>query len=61
MRTVQKIIRHTSLGEVLSALTKSLAFQVQMIMWEDRKSGRAGTSGLTAGTHAGLKNSGSLI
>ena len=62
MRTsAKKIIRPASLAEALAALTRSLSFQVQMIMWEDRKSGRAATSGLTAGTHAGLKNSGSLI
>ena len=33
MRTAaKKIIRHTSPSEILSALTESLAFQVQMIL-----------------------------
>lgn len=36
--TAKKNIRQTSPAEILSSLTKSLAFQVQMIMWEDRKS-----------------------
>ena len=47
MKTVaKKIIRPASPAEVLTALTKSLAFQVQMIMWEDRKNGRAGSGSL---------------
>ena len=62
MRTAaKKINRPASLTEIFSTLTKSLAFQVQMIMWEDRKSGSAGARGLAAGTGAGLKNHGSLI
>lgn len=59
--TAKKNIRQTSPAEILSSLTKSLAFQVQMIMWEDRKSRRAGTRVLSAGTDAGLKKSGPLI
>ena len=60
MRTVaKKTARRTSAAEVLSALTKSLAFQVQMIMWEDRKSGRADTPAATVGT--GLRKSGLLV
>ena len=65
--TAKKNIRQTSQAEILSSLTKSLAFQVQMIMWEDRKSRRAGRAEgqaprvLSAGTDAGLKKSGSLI
>lgn len=62
MRTaVKRTIRHTSTEDILSSLTDSLAFQVQMIMWEDRKSRRAGTRVLATGTDVGLKKAGPLI
>ena len=38
MRTkAKKSIKNASVSEVLSELTRSLAFQVAMIMWEDRE------------------------
>ena len=50
MRTAaKKNIRHTSLAEILSSLTKSLAFQVQMIMWEDKQYARTGDQGMMPG------------
>ncbi len=36
MHTMSKI-KKISVVEMLTELTRSLAFQVQMIMWEDRK------------------------
>ena len=62
MRTsAKKIIRPASLAEALEALTRSLSFQVQMIMWEDRKCGKSGTQGLATGIAAGVKHPRSLI
>ncbi|MBR4724821.1 MAG: hypothetical protein IK071_03455 [Lachnospiraceae bacterium] len=37
---VKKDNTKVSVAEVLTMLTKSLAFQVQMIMWEDGKNAR---------------------
>ena len=33
----EKNTKKASIAEILTTLTKSLAFQVDMIMWEDRK------------------------
>ncbi len=42
MRTIaMQTPRKISLAEMLTELTRSLAFQVDMIMWEDRKSEEA--------------------
>ncbi|MCR5767306.1 MAG: hypothetical protein K6G45_02305 [Lachnospiraceae bacterium] len=37
---VKKDNRKVSVAEVLTMITRSLAFQVQMIMWEDGKNAR---------------------
>ena len=34
-----KNTKKASIAEILTTLTRSLAFQVDMIMWEDRKRG----------------------
>ncbi len=35
----EKNTKKASIAEILTTLTRSLAFQVDMIMWEDRKRG----------------------
>ncbi len=35
----EKNTKRASIAEILTTLTRSLAFQVDMIMWEDRKRG----------------------